>query len=212
MTGGEDHHATRWSWEECCNGIRRLRGRMGFPDEACLRLISLSVSLEDGSIHDELTGRPFNIDSPRKRIIPRALMYILSAYAEAEPRQLTGEFISARQIRGGRFYSGSNTSTKARLKEVFGSGHAAGRLVEAAGLLGGGGSPLEIGDHSVLINPLPLVPCTIAVTVEDQEFPAEAGVYFDGSIEAYFDMEQVNFLTILTVERLVDAYRVLVKT
>ena len=137
-------------------------------------------------------------------------MYILSAYAEAKPRQLTGEFISARQIRGGRFYSGSNTGTKARLEEVFGREPAAGRLVEAAGLLGGGVSPLSIGDHSVLINPLPLVPCTITVTVEDEEFPAEVGVYFDGSIGDYFDMEQVNFLTILTVERLVDALRVLV--
>ena len=211
MTWGEDHHATRWSWEECRNGIRRLRGRMGFPDEACLRLLALSVSLEDGAIHDELTGEPFTIDSPRRRTIPQAINYVLSAYAEAEPRQLTGEFISARQIRGGRFYSGSNTSTKARLEEVFGREPAAGHLVEAAGLLGGGASPLGIGDHSVLLNPLPLVPCTIAVTVEDNEFPAEAGVYFDGSIEAYFDMEQVNFLTILTVERLVDAYHVLLK-
>ena len=210
MTWGEDNHATRWSWNECCDRIKGLQGRMGFPDEACLRLLALSVSLEDGSIHDELTGRPFAIDSPRKRTIPQAINYVLSAYAEAEPQQLTGEHISARQIRGGRFYSGSNTGTKARLEEVFGREPAAERLVEAAGFLGGGGSPLGIGDHSVLINPLPLVPCTIAVTVEDQEFPAEAGVYFDGSIGAYFDMEQVNFLTILSVERLVDAYRALV--
>ena len=83
--------------------------------------------------------------------------------------------------------------------------------MEASELLRGGGSPLGIGDHSVLIHPLPLIPCTIAVTVEDDEFPAEAGVYFDGSIGSYFDMEQVNFLTILTVERLVDALRVLVR-
>ena len=128
---------------------------MGFPDEACLRLLALGVSLEDGSIHDELTGGPFTIDSPRKRIIPKAIMYVLSAYAEAKPRQPTGEFISARQIRGGKFYSGSNTGTKARLEEVFGREPASGRLVEAAGLLGGGASPLGIGDHSVLINPLP---------------------------------------------------------
>lgn len=211
MAWDEDHRVTRWSWDECCDGIRGLRGRMGFPDEACLRLLALGVSLEDGSIHDELTGRPFTVDSHRRRTIPRAIMYVLSAYADAEPRQPSGEFISARQIRGGRFYSGSNTSTKARLEEVFGREPAAGRLVEAAGLLGGGGSPLGIGDHSVLINPLPLVPCTIAVTVEDGEFPAEAGVYFDGSIGAYFDMEQVNFLMILTVERLVDAYKALVE-
>jgi hypothetical protein len=209
LTWGEDHHATRWSWEECGETIRGLRGRMGFPDEAWLRLLALRVSLEDGSIHDELTGGPFTIDSPRKRIIPQAINYVLSAYAEAEARHFTGEFISARQIRGGRFYSGSNTGTKARLEEVFGREPAAGRLVEAAGLLGGGASLLGIGDNSVLINPLPLAPCTIAVTVEDEKFPAEAGVYFDGSIGGYFDMEQVNFLTILTVERLVDAYRVL---
>ena len=211
MAWDEDHHVTRWNWDECCEAIRGLRGRMGFPDEACLRLLALSVSLEDGAIHDELTGEPFTIDSPRRRTIPQAINYVLSAYAEGQPQQLTGEFISARQIRGGRFYSGSNTSTKARLEEVFGREPAAGRLVEAAGLLRGRASPLGIGDHSVLINSLPLVPCTIAVTVEDDEFPAEAGVYFDGSIGAYFDMEQVNFLTILTVERLVDAYHVLVE-
>lgn len=180
---------------------------MGFPDEESMRLLALRLSLGDGSIHDELTGKPFTIDYQRRRIIPQAIMYVLSAYAEAEHRQPTGELMSARQIRGGRFYSGSNTTTKARLVEVFGREPASERLVEAARLLGGEESPLGNWDHSVSINPLPLVPCFIAVNAEDEEFPAEAAVYFDRSIEAYFDMEQVNFLTILTVERLVDAHR-----
>jgi hypothetical protein len=206
----KDHRVTLWSWDECCEAIRGLRGRMGFPDEESLRLLSLRVSLKDGFIQDELTGEPFTVDSQRRRIIPPAIMYVLSAYAEAEPRWPTGELISARQIRGGRFYSGSNTTTKARLEAIFGQDPASERLVEAAQLLGGKESPLGNWGHSVSINPLPLVPCIIAVTIEDDEFPAEAAVYFDRSLEAFFDMEQVNFLTILTVERLVDAYRSLV--
>ena len=58
---------------------------MGSPDEAYLRLLALGLSLEDGSIHNKLTGMTFTVDSPRKRIIPQAILYVLSAYAEAEP-------------------------------------------------------------------------------------------------------------------------------
>jgi hypothetical protein len=180
---------------------------MGFPDKESLRFLALRISLGDGSIHDELTGEPFTVDSRRRRTMHQALMYVLSAYAEAEPRKPTGELMSARQIRGGRFTSGSNTATKARLEEVFGRDPGSGRLVEAARLLGGEEYPLGHWDHSISINTLPLAPCIIAVIAEDDEFPAQAAVFFDRSIEAYFDMEQVNFLTILMVERLVDAYR-----
>jgi hypothetical protein len=180
---------------------------MGFHDEETLRFLALSISLGDGFIRDDLTGEPFTVDSRRRRTMHQALMYVLSAYSQAEPQKPTGQLMSARQIRGGRFYSGSNTTTKTRLEEVFGRETASGRLVEAARLLGGEEKTLGNWDYAASIDVLPLVQCVIAVNAEDEEFPAEARVFFDRSVEAFFDMEQVNFLTILTVERLVDAYR-----
>jgi hypothetical protein len=210
LSWGNDERIIRWSWEECCEAVRGLRGRMGFPDEEIIRLLALSISLDDGSIHDDINGAPFTVDSRRRRTMHQALMYILSAYSEAEPQTPTGQLMSARQIRGGRFYSGSNTTTKTRLEDVFGREPASGRLVEAARLLGGEEMTLGNWDITASIDILPLVQCVIAVNAEDEEFPAEARVFFDRSVEAFFDMEQVNFLTILTVERLVDAYRSLV--
>jgi hypothetical protein len=183
---------------------------MGFPDEETLRLLALRISLGDGFIRDDLTGAPFTVDSRRRRTMHQAIVYVLSAYADAEPREPTGQLISARQVRGGRFYSGSNTITKTRLEEVFGREPASGSLVEATRLLGGEERSIGNWDYSASIDVLPLVPCVVAINAEDEEFPAETRVFFDRSIEAYFDMEQVNFLTILTVERLVDAYRTLI--
>jgi len=183
---------------------------MGFPDEETLKVLALRIHLGDGSIRDELTGKPFKDDSRRKRTIHKALMYVLSAYAEAEPREPTGQLMSARQIRGGQFYSGSNTTTKAKLEEVFGREPVSGRLMDTARLLGGKATPLGSWDYSASIDVLPLVPCVVTVNAEDEEFPAEGRIFFDESVEAFFDMEQVNFLTILTVERLVDAYRALI--
>ncbi|HIE24235.1 MAG TPA: hypothetical protein EYP68_08425 [Candidatus Korarchaeota archaeon] len=43
-----------WSWERCCSKIKSLKGRLGFKYSDKLRFLRLSLSLNDGSVEDEL--------------------------------------------------------------------------------------------------------------------------------------------------------------
>ena len=45
---------------------------------------------------------------------------------------------------------------------------------------------------------------TLVLSLADEEFPAEAWIYFDETIEFYFDSEQTYFLTHLAIKRLIE--------
>jgi hypothetical protein len=46
-----------WTWEKTREKILTLRGQLGFPDSSVLKFLRFSLSLEDGSIYDELTDK-----------------------------------------------------------------------------------------------------------------------------------------------------------
>jgi hypothetical protein len=52
---------------------------------------------------------------------------------------------------------------------------------------------------------LPLIPLTIVLYAGDQEFPGDARIFYDTSIKDVFDAEQTNFITHLTISRLITA-------
>ena len=190
-----------WNWERCKTKIKSLKGRLSFKESATLRFLGLSLSLEDGMVHDDLRNCPFPEAAPR-------IYCALSGYAEAEPVPEASKLVSFRQLpRGHAYHKAFLGRTVLSIQRVFGPKPR--MLVEAAKLLGG--SEVNYGDCSVRVNSLPLVPITVVLWAESPEFPASANMLFDASISHYLTTEQVAMLGELTSARLRHAYEVLNK-
>lgn len=181
-----------WTWVRCKSKISGLRGKLGFADSSFLRILGLSISLEDGSVFDELRNQLFTTITP-------SLYCILSGYADAKPISEAFELVSFRQLPGGHaYYNAFLRRAVNSVQKVFGSKPE--RLVEAAKLLGG--SKAEYGDCSVKIYSLPLVPVTVVFWTENGEFESSANILFDSSVSNYLSTEQVAMLGELTSIRL----------
>jgi len=163
--------------------------------------LGLSVSLEDGMVHDDLRNRPFPEVTP-------SIYCILSGYAEAEPVPEAFKLVSFRQLPGGHAYHKAFLG-RAILSIQRAFGPKPRMLIEAAKLLGG--SKVDYRECSVRVNSLPLVPITVVLWAESQEFPASANMLFDASISHYLTTEQVAMLSQLTSTRLRHAHEVLDK-
>jgi len=188
----------KWTWENCKEDLRRLRGRMGFGEE--VRFLGLRLSLEDGTIYDELRNRPY----PKEQLRWERIYCFLTSYARAEPVPETSRLITHKQLKGGEYCPDAATErSKSLLLQRFGS--RGERLVKAARLLGGSEVKVGYGDYAVRLRPLPLIPLTIVLTLADEEFPASMEILFDESVSHYLGAEEVGMLTALTAERLKDA-------
>jgi len=190
-----------WTWERCCTKIRGLRGRLGFEESDSLRFLRLSLSLKDGSISDELiTGRklhPYEV---------KGIYCILYGYASSNPVEETSKLISFRKIPGGWLYHRPFTYRVLKsIEKAFGPNPSL--LVRAGGLLGG--NKAEYGDYSVRIYSLPLIPLTVILWAETEEFPASANILYDSSITNYLSTEQIVMLSELTAFRLRHALEVI---
>jgi len=189
-----------WSWGRCKAKIRSLKGRLGFSRDSELRFLRLGLNLEDGSVHDYLTNRPLEL---RYRALSD-IYCILSSYADAEPVPEASNLVTSKQLQGGQYCNVMVGRAKSLLQDVFGS--RSEMLVKCAMLLGGSEINFGYGDHSVIIDPLPLIRFTIVLSEEDSEFPASAQIFFDESITRYLELEQVGMLSILTANRVEQAY------
>ena len=190
-----------WNWERCKTKISSLKGRLGFKESSTLRFLGLSLSLEDGTVHDDLRNRPFPEVTP-------SIYCILFGYAEAKPVPEASKLVSFRQLLGGYAYHKAFLGRAVlSVQRVFGS--KPGMLVKAAKLLGG--SEVSYGDCSVRVRSLPLVPITVVLWAESPEFSASANMLFDASVSHYLTTEQVAMLSELTSARLRHANEVLDK-
>ena len=198
--GSQNEHEF-WNWERCKTKIKSLKDRLGFKESATLRFLGLSLSLEDGMVHDDLRNCPFPEAAPR-------IYCVLSGYAEAESVPEALKLVSFRQLPGGHAYHKAFLGRAVlSIRRVFGPKPR--MLVEAAKLLGG--SEVNYGDCSVKVYSFPLVPITVVLWRESPEFPASANMLFDASISHYLTTEQIAMLGELTSVRLRHAYEVLDK-
>lgn len=185
-----------WNWERCRDKILTLRGRLGFPDSSVLKFLRLSLSLEDGRIHDELRGKAF----PE---IEAGVYCILSGYADTNATKEAHQLTSFAQLPGGRAYNNAfNRRAVQPIERVFGS--APQTLYRAAELLDA--IKLDCGDCSVKIYALPLVPIHIVLWSAPSEFPPSANILFDSSVSHYLSTEQTAMLAELTSARLRHAH------
>jgi len=187
-----------WSWDKCKTKIKTLRDRLGFTHASKLKFLRLSLSLEDGQIHDELRKIPDPSIAP-------SIYCILSGYAEAHPVPEASHLISFEQLRGGRAYHNAFARRAIQpLEKTFGSDPST--LYDASKPFGA--LKLDHGDCSVKIYPLPLVPIIVVLWGASSEFPASANILFDSSISNYLSTEQIAMLSELTTARLRLAHEI----
>jgi len=173
-----------------------LSGRLGFPQSSTLKFLGLSLSLDDGSVYDDLRKQP-------AQSLSQSVYCILYGYADAKPIHETAKFISFRQLSGGHeYYSVFARRAIQPIEKTFGAKPR--MLLEAAKLLGGVAFCHE--DYAVRICSLPLVPIIVVLRAENQEFQASANIFFDSSVSNYLSTEQIAMLSELTSARLRHAY------
>ena len=195
---GETSESEFWTWSRCKERISALRGRLGFEDTPTLRFLKLKLSLDNGEVFDELKGRRVSEHSKKP------IYCILYGYADAVQVPETSVLTSFRHLPGGRmYYSVYAQRVLNPLARFFGENPR--RLVEAAEILGG--AKLELGDYSVVVRALPLVPITIVLRSATEEFPASVNIYYDSSVSNYLSTEETVMLSELTVKRLRDALK-----
>jgi hypothetical protein len=185
-----------WTWEKSKPRITTLRGRLGFADSPSLRFLKLALFLETGQMKDEIRKQSFPD-------IETSVYFILSGYAEAQPRSETHELISFSQLPGGQSYNNTFIRLAVQpIEETFGS-NAEG-LWTAAKLLDA--ERLSYRDCSVKVYSLPLVPIVVILHSATDEFSASANMLFDSSASNYFSTKQVATLGGLTSAKLRQAH------
>jgi hypothetical protein len=186
-----------WTWEKCKDVLLTLPGRLGFPKSDSLQFLDLEVSLKDGSIKDLTFNKPFD---PKIEYV----FFLLHQYAKAEETPLTNSYISYKQISGGRVYAAvfEGRAVKPIEKHLAASPDVFQKAAERLK-----GVPAKVGDLAFTISGLPLVPYTYTIWKSDEEFPARAKIFLDGSAAAYLDAEAHAHLASLITYRLLTIAR-----
>jgi hypothetical protein len=192
-----------WTWVNVRDQIRSLSGKMGFPEVDHLDFMKIRVDLNNGKLLDLLKNRELDASDHHQGFLVKTVYYILVGYAKARSITLTGRLIAYRNLRGAGFGDFSNIGAREKLLTLFAGDNA--RLMEAARLVGGLGIDFPYGDYTFRINALPLIPLTFVLSSGDDEFPVDARIFYDENIEGYLDVERINFLTNLAIERLENA-------
>ena len=201
------HPSELWTWLNCSDKITALPGKNGYPNESSIQFLGYRIDTNTGKITDTYTGMEITTGNRSYRSATHTIFYVLCAYSEAWDTLNTGRKISSKQFRGNQFTQRGYAGEYINLVRAYGDNPD---LLKASTVkLGGSVIDFPVGDIAVQIDLLPRVPMYIVLNVADDEFPAEAWIYFDESIESYFDSEQTYFLTHLAVRRLIEAGKML---
>jgi hypothetical protein len=195
--------SSKWDWVNVRDQIRTLAGKLGFPPGEQLDLLKIRLDLNDGKLLDQLKNRKLDSSDQNQGFLIKTVYYVLLGYAEARSVEFAGRLIAYRNLRGAKFGDFSNTLAREKLVTIFVSNDA--KIRQAAELLGGLGVDFPYGDYAFKINALPLIPLTFVISSGDEEFPADARIFYDENIENYLDVERINFLTNFTIARLENA-------
>ena len=191
-----------WTWKNCREAVTSLPGRLGFPAGDKIEFLGFELNLNNGSIMDTFTGGHVDVAQRAGRMATNTIFYVLSAYSESPEKKPTGKPISSRQFRGAQFTKRDTMGERYRIIKNF---KEPARIETAAKALGGSQIEFPYGDTAVSLNILPYIPLMIVLTVDDGEFPADARLFYDETVENYLDSEQTYFLTSLTVSRLIQS-------
>ena len=120
------------------------------------------------------------------------------------PMVLSGNWVSYREIPGASFYYSAFVKRAINpLKQVFGNNTAG--FKSGAELLNA--TPIEPGDASFEFQLFPRVPVQLILWEGDEEFPSEANILFDDTIEEILSPEDIAWLAGMVVYRLMALSR-----
>jgi len=123
-------------------------------------------------------------------------------HATGEPP--SGELITFRQIPDGHFYFDA-FQRRARDPFLIVFGRSPDLFRACAPKLGG--RPCEIGDVGMTFQVFPRIAVQLVLWRGDDEFPPEAGILFDSSIQHYLPVEDIAVMTGMLVYRLMGIAR-----
>ena len=169
---------------------------------------------EDGSIQVPFLDRIYRVNpdgfdfndslAPEKEVPIQEQILVLHYLLASDPPGLSGDWVAYREIPGASFYNSAFIKRAIDpMKKVFGQDPdgfktAAGRL---------NGKPIEPGDAGFEFEVFPKVPLQIILYAGDDEFPAEANILFDKSIEGILSPEDIAWMAGMQVYRLIALSR-----
>ena len=128
------------------------------------------------------------------------LHYLQGAWSSNGPT-IKGEWIAFQDIPDGRFYLDA-FSKRAKVPLIQAFGAEPKKLLDIAARIYSA-DRLDLGDFSVVVKALPLVPLALIIWEGDEEFPAEGNVLFDQSISKIVSAEDVAWLAGMVVYPLI---------
>lgn len=136
--------------------------------------------------------------------VPIQEQVLILHYLMAEPPpDISGKWVAYREIPGASFYFSAFTKRAIDpLKSVFGT--AIDGFKTASHRLNGISS--DAGDAAFIFQPFPKTPLQIILYAGDDEFPPEATILFDQTIEKILSPEDIAWLAGMVVYRLIGIH------
>lgn len=166
---------------------------------------SIQIPFLDRSYRVTYPGFTFVDNDDGNREVPIQEQVLILHYLEGEgASSLSGRWIAYREIQGAAFYDSAFVKRAIDpLKKVFGNNVES--LSTAAGKLGA--RTIDAGDAGFEMLPLPKVPLQLVLHAGDEEFPPEANILFDHTVERYLSPEDAAWLAGMVVYRLIALSR-----
>jgi hypothetical protein len=143
------------------------------------------VSSLNSTITVSPESREIGSDDPEQALALERVSYfvrlaVLWYLVRAREIGLTGRLVRPQTLKDGHhFFTGSHELPLAGLAERFGSSREEfGARARALG-----GERVQFGDEAYVLRPLPRLPLTVILWVEDEEYPARADLLFDSSAD-----------------------------
>jgi hypothetical protein len=163
-----------------------------------LRFLDREVSLAWPDLEASVQGTGEMIPIQQQII----LLHYLKGALEAKPAH---QWIAYQEIPDGKFYLDAFLR-RARNPMVQSFGENPELLVRLATEIYDATSS-DMGDHSVVLKPLPKVPVALVLWRGDDEFPPEGNILFDRSITDIFSAEDVAWLAGMVIYPLIGMAR-----
>ena len=163
--------------------------------------VTLSLEFLNKQLDIEWPSMRFSAAKDKKEIPIQQQVLILHYLQGCQGSKVEGQWVAYQEIPDGRFYLDAFVQrAKQPLLKAFGSTpdllpDLAKQLYDA--------QPFDHGDVSVVVRALPKIPVALLIWRADDEFPPEASILFDRSIQEILSAEDIAWLAGMVVYPLV---------
>ena len=146
--------------------------------------IDFRVSLDSRTIESSDVRSALFLDRYKDFFRLSVLWYLTSA----KNVRATNRLVRPLDVKGGqRFFSGTHVLPLDRIEERFGRDKPA--FIERG--LRFGAEIVSCGDAAIRLYPLPRVPVTVILWLEDEEYPARATLFFDSTVDFQLSLSDI---------------------